>query len=52
MPLWLISLVTLCYFGCGLWYFVDSQPAWGFFWTAYAQANIAFMFATGLIKGV
>lgn len=45
MSTWLIILVSVCYAGTGLDFFLRGQPAWGVFWTAYSVANIAFLLA-------
>lgn len=46
MNIYLLGIVSLCYAGTGLTYFLKGQPAWGLFWTNYAIANCAFMVAT------
>lgn len=45
MNLWLLLLVSLCYAGTGVDFFLRGQPAWGVFWTCYAIANCAFLVA-------
>jgi len=46
MNTWLLSIVTICYAGTSLDYFIRYQGAWGIFWGCYAIANVAFIFAT------
>ena len=47
MNFYLLLLVSACYAGTGLTYFVKGEPAWGIFWMGYAMSNCAFLAATG-----
>ena len=44
---WLLMLVSVCYAGTGVDFFLRGQPAWGIFWMCYAVANAAYLVATG-----
>ena len=46
MNFYLLLLVSACYAGTGIEFFLKGQPAWGVFWTSYAVANCAFIAAT------
>lgn len=46
MNIWLLLIVSACYAGTGIDFFLRGQPAWGVFWTSYAIANLAFLIAT------
>ena len=45
MNTWLLLLVSACYAGTGIDFFLRGQPAWGVFWVSYAVANCAFLLA-------
>ena len=42
---WLLLVVTVCYGGTGIQFFMNGMPAWGVFWTCYAVANLAYLMA-------
>lgn len=46
MNTYLLLLVSACYAGTGIDFFLRGQPAWGVFWIGYAVSNCAFIVAT------
>ena len=47
MSYYLVIIVSVCYAGTALDFFLRGNTAWGIFWMGYAVSNLAFLAATG-----